>query len=123
MVDLWPDKQILVCLNADGKLDIVKHRLHRKLADHTQNLQKSAFKLDALFEKDNMIAVATYNHGNKTSSMYLLDRRGKVLSKATDQARAESPSGPNPVQRIEFSIVSKSNYILDRISSLWLSFI
>ena len=44
--------------------------------------------------------------------MYLLDRRGKVLSKATDQAKAESPSGPSPVHRMEFSIESKSLYIL-----------
>ena len=122
MVDIWADCQYLVCLSKDGKLDILRHRGKNSRAICSEEISKRAFAdtpfavgknvAIALTGCTQYLAVVTYNHESKTNSTFLLDRRGKVKSKATDMAQAISLSGPNPVHRMEFTVHEKCIYLV-----------
>ena len=123
MVDVWADPKDLVCLSMTGDLEIVKYRLKHSRVNKSSQFKEAAFPMDRQFEAKQheavaltgctqYLAAATYCYRDFTNRIYLMNRLGRLLGMDNDQANAKSPSGANPVHRMEICVSIKRIFIV-----------
>ena len=134
MTDIWSDGSVLYCLSSAGHIDIVKYRLANSQAIRSSDMHIAAFnesktlsqnhRAVALTGTRGYLAAATYDRETiKSNTLWLMDRRGKILSKANDCGESKDGTAQT-IHRMEFCVVNKHLYLFTQqlfcISTLFL---
>lgn len=112
MIDIWADGSLMYCLSSTGHIDIIKYRKPGTGAIRSSDLHRSVFtkstpKSDghaavALTGTERYLAVATYDQRESLNTIWLTDRRGKILKKTYDRDEIFINGYAQTIHRMEF---------------------
>ena len=123
MIDIWADDRALYCLNMAGRLDIVYYRTPGNKLAINPGISDFAFHEDnpmikqkrhaiTLSGNDQYLAAAVFDDYKYINTIWLMNRKGKVLShEVCVNAYPLASTSTNTIDRMEFCIASKCLYL------------
>ena len=122
LAHIWVEHSDIVCLSVKGQLEIVRYTSTSKsprcieLKDHLFHKSSPfATKITeavAITGCSQYLAVASFSNIDKTSTICLLDRKGRFMSRTTDEGKPVFLGGPNTIHRMEFTVFEKHVYLV-----------
>ena len=117
---IWVDHSDIVCLGIKGQLEIVScTSISPRCIDLKDHLfhESSPFATKiteavAITGCSQYLAVASFSNIDKTSTICLLDRKGRFMSRTTDEGKPVFLGGPNTIHRMEFTVLEKHVYLV-----------
>ena len=121
LIELWADRDCIYCLSRAGDLDFVHYNIKASQVVKTTELKAAAFPEGKEFSLDSheavsiagssdYIAVATFTNADYINIVWLLDRKGKLMSSAADVDKGGVSF--NVFHRMEFCQANKCGYLL-----------